>query len=241
MSAPTGAHAPFDIPVFSTLPKPELDLLFKRAQRRSYKTDETIFREGDPPAFVFYVASGDVNVSLSSEDRRINIGRVRTGQLLGIQAVFDDGPHFVAATATAPTSVLAIPREDLLGALQRHPEVMFQLARILVKQSRFAAFLVAEMQFLDLPVRLAKRLLDLAGQTGGLDGPTDLRITQKELSELAGATRGGVNRALKRLEDLGIIDTGRGRLRILAPDRLRQIAARQDSLLSSIKLLPYMP
>jgi DNA-binding MarR family transcriptional regulator len=54
-----------------------------------------------------------------------------------------------------------------------------------------------------------------------------VRITQKELSELAGATRGGVNRALKRLEHLGLIRTSRGTITISAPDRLRRLAEQE--------------
>lgn len=223
------AGSPANLPAFSALPSNELEQLLKKAQRRTYRAEEIIFREGDPPAFIYYVVGGEVSVSLSSEERRVNVGRVVPGRLLGIQAIFDDNPHFLAATATATTTVLAIPKDDLMQALRRHPDSMFQLARVLAKQVRAAAFLVAEMQFLDLPVRLAKRLLDLAKRESERDSG-DIRITQKELSELAGATRGGVNRALRRLEDLGIVLTGRGRVRIVAPGRLEEIAARQNSL-----------
>lgn len=231
-TAATGMPSLPDLSVFKGLPAEQLDLLQRKAQRRTYRHDEIIFREGDPPAFVYFILTGEVSITLSSEDRRVSIGKVPAGQLIGLQAIFDDGPHYLAAMAARSTTVLAIPKEDLVGILRRNPSAMFKFAQILAKQGRLAAYLMAEVQFLDLPVRLAKRLLELAERNGEAPAgaAVDVRITQKELSELAGATRGGVNRALKRLEDLGLIGTGRGKLQILAMDRLRQLASRQDAL-----------
>jgi len=217
------------IPPFSEFAEAELAELLPRAQRRSYRTEETIFREGDPPAFIYYVLSGEISLTLTSEDRRISVGKFPAGRLLGIQTIFDNGPQFVSATALSPTTVLAVPLGELLAILRRHPDALLKMAGIFAHQIRGAARLVAEMQFLDLPVRLAKRILDLVDAStasAGRHGPA-VRITQKELSELAGATRGGVNRALKRLEHLGLIRTSRGTITISAPDRLRRLAEQE--------------
>ena len=213
------------VPLFAILSPDELQQLLAKVQRRTYRADEAIFREGDPPAFVYHILSGEVNLSLASEERRISLGQLVAGDLLGIMSIFDDGPQFLSATATIPTMVLAIPREEVLAILRGHPEMIFRMVAILSRQVRAAALLVADMQFVGLPVRLAKRILERAEQFASGDRePVDVKITQEELSELTGATRGGVNRALKRLEELGVIRTGRGRLTILALDRLQQVA-----------------
>ncbi len=218
------------IPPFSEFTEAELAELLPRVQRRAYRADETIFREGDPPAFIYYVLSGEINLTLTSEERRISVGKFTAGRLLGIQTIFDDGPYFMSATALTPTTVLAIPRTDLVGILRRHPDALLQMAAIFARQIRATAVLVAEMQFLELPVRLAKRILELAGETGpgpARAGATAVRVTQKELSELAGATRGGVNRALKRLEQLGMIRVSRGTITVASPDRLGRLAQQE--------------
>jgi CRP-like cAMP-binding protein len=222
---PSEAPALAELPIFADLSSRELQDVLGRAQRRAYRADETIFREGDPPAFIYYILSGEVNLSLTSEDRRINVSRLGPGLLLALYSIFDDGPQFLSATTVAPTTVLAIPKSDVLSLLHQHPETILRLGAILTKQIRDAARVIAEMQFLDLPVLLAKRILELARRGGAVsEGPVAVRITQEELSELTGATRGGVNRALKRLEQLGLVRTGRGRLTVLAPDRLEELA-----------------
>ncbi|HEY3249133.1 MAG TPA: Crp/Fnr family transcriptional regulator, partial [bacterium] len=206
-----------ELPIFADLSPREIQEVLGRAQRRTYRADETIFREGDPPAFIYYILSGEVNLSLTSEDRRINVSRLGAGLLLALYSIFDDGPQFLSATTVAATTVLAIPKSDVVGLLRQHPETILRLGAILTKQIRDAARVIAEMQFLDLPVLLAKRILELARRGGTHEAPVAVRITQEELSELTGATRGGVNRALKRLEQLGLVRTGRGRLTVLAP------------------------
>ena len=226
-SRSAGAGGLAELPLFADLSSRELADVMARAQRRTYRADETIFREGDPPAFIYYIVSGVVNLSLTSEDRRITVSRLGPGLLLAIYSIFDDGPQFLSATTVAPTTVLAIPKADILTLLRQHPETILRLGGVLTKQIRDAARVIAEMQFLDLPVLLAKRILELAAQHGtpaAAGAPIAVRITQEELSELTGATRGGVNRALKRLEQLGMVRTGRGRLTVLAPDRLEELA-----------------
>jgi CRP/FNR family transcriptional regulator len=213
-----------ELPIFADLSPREIQEVLGRAQRRTYRADETIFREGDPPAFIYYILSGEVNLSLTSEDRRINVSRLGAGLLLALYSIFDDGPQFLSATTVAATTVLAIPKSDVVGLLRQHPEAILRLGAILTKQIRDAARVIAEMQFLDLPVLLAKRILELARRGGTHEAPVAVRITQEELSELTGATRGGVNRALKRLEQLGLVRTGRGRLTVLAPERLEELA-----------------
>ncbi len=216
------------IPPFTEFSEAELAELLPRVQRRTYRAEETIFREGDPPAFVYYVLNGEINLTLTSEERRVTVGKFTAGRLLGIQTIFDDRPQFLSATALTPTTVLAVPRGDLVGILRRHPDAVLKMAAIFATQIRAAALLVAEMQFLDLPVRLAKRILELADAAGpGRSGGAAVRVTQKELSELAGATRGGVNRALKRLEHLGLVRISRGTITVVAPDRLRRIAQQE--------------
>lgn len=218
------------LPIFVEVPNRELEEMLTRAQRRTYRTDETIFREGDPPTFLYYIISGEIGVSLTSDERRINVSRLSAGRLLGIHTIFDDGPQFLTGTALGPTVVLAIARSEMLTMLRRHPETLLRLGAVLARQIRDAARTVAEMQFLDLPVLLAKRILELArraGMTGA--GPFPVKITQEGLSELTGATRGGVNRALKRLEQLGMVETGRGRLVVLAADKLEELSRQGPS------------
>jgi CRP-like cAMP-binding protein len=51
----------------------------------------------------------------------------------------------------------------------------------------------------------------------------ELNFTSGDLAELAGTTSESALRAMARLRDMGIIKTGRGRISILDPERLKEI------------------
>ena len=85
--------------------------------------------------------------------------------------------------------------------------------------------------FLDIPHRLAKRLMTLADGYGtdtarGLK--LDIRLSQEDLGHMLGATRESINKGLRSLQLRGTIFYDRGHLVISDPEALRRIASRQS-------------
>jgi hypothetical protein len=72
---------------------------------------------------------------------------------------------------------------------------------------------------------LAKRLCQLAGvfHAPSLETP-DVHVSQEALADMVGATREAVNKQLAKLREMGVIETGRGHVRILRSLRLRALA-----------------
>lgn len=131
----------------------------------------------------------------------------------------------MTAGASESTQVLAIYREDLLALLQRHGDAALQIALSLSLRVRRTTDLLADMTFLALLTRIAKRLCEIAGiMHAGSVAATDIQTHQGELAEMAGASREAVNKQLARLREMGLIQTSRGRVRILRPENLRAIA-----------------
>ena len=90
---------------------------------------------------------------------------------------------------------------------------------------RQADILVEDASFLDLPARLAKRLLELAEMHGTktINGiHINLKLTQKDIAAMVGATRESVNKQLRTCHDRGIIRIGNQKLTILKPEELQK-------------------
>src|SRR2546428_13565645 len=62
------------IPPFTEFSEAELPELLPRVQRRTYRAEETIFREGDQPSFVYYVLNGEINLTLPSAEQPATAG-----------------------------------------------------------------------------------------------------------------------------------------------------------------------
>jgi len=52
----------------------------------------------------------------------------------------------------------------------------------------------------------------------------DVHVSQEALADMVGATREAVNKQLAKLREMGVIETGRGHVRILRSLRLRALA-----------------
>ena len=85
---------------------------------------------------------------------------------------------------------------------------------------------LADFAFLDLPQRLAKRLLDVASiQRDGQElAGFQIRITQAELASMLGVSRESVNKQLNRFARDGWISLSRGAVLLEDAEALRTFA-----------------
>jgi CRP/FNR family transcriptional regulator, cyclic AMP receptor protein len=112
---------------------------------------------------------------------------------------------------------LSIAFDDVREALERRPEVLWSMLRILAGRLRATDEVLTDATFLDVTGRTAKRLLELA------DGDDEFRmpLTQEELAGMVGASRERVNKAIATFVKLGWLEiSGRGHYRIVDRDQL---------------------
>ena len=214
------------VPIFCTLEPKHLATLAEMTHHQHYRKGQIIFYCGDPGNAMYLLIRGSVMLTLPSDTgSEVIVGRLRPGDHFGELAVLDGRPRYVTAVAEETTEVLAIHRDRLLAFLRDHAEASLRVALSLCLRLRQITELLADMAFLDLLSRLAKRLCQLADiSPGSAVGAAEVRVSQEELAEMVGATREAVNKQLARLREKGLIETGRAHVRILRPEQLRAIA-----------------
>ena len=214
------------VPIFCMLEPKHLAILAEMTHQQHYRKGQMIFYRGDPGNAMYVLTSGSVKLTLPSDaGSDVLVAVLRPREHFGELAVLDGRPRYVTAVAAEATEVLAIHRDKLLEFLREHAEASLQVALSLSLRLRHITELLADMAFLDLRSRLAKRLCQLAGILQESSGEVaEVQVSQDELADMVGATREAVNKQLARLREMGLIETGRGHVRILRPVRLRAIA-----------------
>ena len=159
-----------------------------------------------------------LNLKVSDEE----IGRLRPIERLQIKkVVLDDAPRSATAVALGPTRTLLLPREAFLALTDEARTVRRGLLASLAVEIRSITDHVHDLHFLDLPGRLARRILREAA-TGGREIDGGVRVpwpyTQADLAGMIGASRQSVNRVLADLAARDLIRVERDALVI--PDRL---------------------
>jgi CRP/FNR family transcriptional regulator, cyclic AMP receptor protein len=214
------------IPIFGMLEPAHLQLVAAMAHQQHYRRGQIIFYRGDPGNAMYLLLSGTVKMMLPSDaGSDVLVALLRPGDHFGELAVLDGRPRYVSAVAEEGADVLAIYRDHLVTFLRDHAEASLQIALALCLRLRHITELLADMAFLDLLPRLAKRLCQLAATSQEAPGgAVEIRIGQEALAEMVGATREAVNKQLSRLRQMGLVQTGRGRVKLLQPERLRDLA-----------------
>jgi len=147
------------------------------------------------------------------------------GDFFGDLSLLDGRPRSASAAATSDTTLLALERTDFIALITSRPEAAMAVLEAVSRRLRETDEMAADLAFLDVPGRLAKKLLDLAASNGVQKSSgvlIDLAVTQEELANMIGVTRESVNRNLSDFKKMGLV-TNQGR-KIIVKDaaRLRQ-------------------
>jgi CRP-like cAMP-binding protein len=211
--------------IFAGLPEAALEQLAGTMQRRPYKRRQTIFHQHDPGSALYLIESGRVKVVLETEEGEELLLRVLgAGEIFGELALLDAQPRSASVVALEDTVTHVLERDAFLAFLREQPEASLHCFRSLAALIRRLTEQVEDLAVLDVPRRLARKLLELAAAYGREDARgtlIDLRLTQSELASMIGTSRVSVNQCLASLEDRGIITRDGQRIVLRRPEALR--------------------
>lgn len=214
--------------LFGGVDEGDLGGLLDAGRRQRFTRGAYLFHEGDPGTRLYVLLSGQVKISRLSRDGSEAVFALLTpGDVFGELALLDNGERTSDAQAVEATECLTIGREALLDFVQARPQLMRRLLELLSRHIRRKDDAFAEVSFLDIPGRVAQKLLELA-ETHGQRADDGVRITvrlsQRILAGMVGASRENVNRALSRFAAAGAIRVEPAGITILRPEVLRRRA-----------------
>jgi len=213
-----------DIPLLARLNAADLRALASHGRARRYPGGATIFREGDRGDSLHVVIEGSVRITVvSSKGEEATVALLGPGEFVGDLALLDGRPRSANAVASEATKTLVVTREDFRRWLAERPKASFALLEALSLRVRRTDEVLADLTFLDLPRRLAKRLVSLAAERAGDGRGVKLRITQAELASMLGVSRESVNKQLNDFEGRRWVALGRGSVTVLDDHGLRSL------------------
>jgi CRP/FNR family cyclic AMP-dependent transcriptional regulator len=182
---------------------------------RRFDHGEVITRQGDPVSSLSLVASGVVRLSaVTPEGREVVVGLLGVGQVFGEAALLDDGAErdsLVEARVVGSATIVQIPASTLRTVIEGNPATGEELLRLVAARLHRTSVALEEALAQDVPVRVSRRLRQLALDHGDRrsGGGVRLRVplTQDELARMVGASREAVNRSLGVLAARGLVRT----------------------------------
>lgn len=193
------------------LPEPVRMKLVDRSRVIEVSAGTHIFGPGNIPDNLLLLLDGTVRVSQTSEKgREIVLYRVEAGQSCVLTTACLLAHEAYAAEGVAETDIRAvsIPRavfDELLTVSGQFRDFVFAAyARRITDLFR----VIDDVAFGKIDVRLAERLIDLAGESG------DLKVTHQQLATELGTAREVISRILSEFQRRGLIEQARGEVRL---------------------------
>ena len=215
-------------PFFKGLNENIISQLVAHLVTRKVKKNTVLFRKGDVGTTLYLVSAGVVRITTPSrqgKDAVFNL--IVPGEIFGEIAFLDGGQRTADAIMAGAGELLVIERRDFMPLLEAHPELATRLLKILCGRLRKTSEQVEDIIFLDLPIRLAKAVLYLHRQADPGSAGGEIRITQRELSQMVGASREGTTRELRNWQQRKWRKLKRAGLVVLAPEALTRLIAKE--------------
>lgn len=220
--------------LFGNLPEATLSSLSDCFSFRSLQRGEVLYSEHDEASCLYVVANGELrSVRQSIEGREQVLSTERRGSILAAVALFDRGTFFSTLIAEAPSTVLVIARRDFFQLCNCHPELLWNLAKVLSRKLRHSAELIETLALRHVDQRVAQYLLTICQQRGIEDRTTcivELTQNRTDIANRLGSAREVVSRAFTQLEKSGLIHLqGRRLVTIPSMSALRTFAGNGSS------------
>ena len=207
----------------AVLTEEETRELVKQAHIQRLSAGDVVFRKGDPGDGLYGVLEGRIVVTVeSAEGKELILNMFGPGEFFGEIALLDGKGRTATAVARDASRLIFLGRAAFLPFLSERHETAVRIIAFLCERLRRTTDLVEDSAFLSVATRLAKQLAVLAG---GKQGPATVRLSQEELAQTLGVTREIVSRQLAIWRDAGVVELGRGWIKVRDGDALDRIVA----------------
>ena len=196
-------------PLIATLPDSERALFVQSTELRDYRRNDVVLAVDQTSEHVYCVASGLLRVVVHGSDsgsEGVTTDFVSKDDFFFGTSIKQDS--FVAQStliAALPSSVYLIPVSVLRRTCTLFPQVAVGLVESALKRISMVHGQLRRISSLS-PVELVGRVLhELTHLAPAGPGGYDKRITQAVIASYAGLSREGVNKAMRELENRGLV------------------------------------
>lgn len=186
---------------------------------------QIIFSENEPAAAFYIVNRGKVKLfKLSGEGKEQILMIARPGDTFAEAALFAGGRYPASAQALEDSEVLTVHRDQFVALLSKDPNLALNLIARLSQLLRKLTLLVEGLSLSDVTARLARRLVQQIKDQD--QAAPEVTLSEKKVVVAAelGTIPETLSRSLAKLTKEGVIEVEGSQIKVLDPNKLREIA-----------------
>lgn len=198
------------------LPAAAKEAVLARMKPVRVKAGTLVYERYAPVKGLYLIHSGKVRLfSLSLDGRELTFKIYGPNESFGDVAAIDGNPYPLSADAETDCTMSFLSRAHLTELRAEYREIETALLELTVRIARTTVMFIEEATLLPLNARIASRLSFLAaGAKERGESVSELKIAQKDIGVMVGASRQAVNKVLSEFQALNLIETSYGLVRI---------------------------
>ena len=196
--------------------------LVRHARPLTFESGQVLLEEGRVCDPLLLVERGSIRVfRRAATGREISLYRVDPGEscVLAISGVLGETPYSASAVVSEDLHGLALPADVFRGVYASEPAMQRFVMDLFGRRLAVLMALVTDIAFERMDQRLAQFLIGEAEKAPGVLAP--VHRTHEQIAAELGTAREVVSRLLRSFEERGLVELGRGRVRVLDVDGLR--------------------
>lgn len=196
------------------------------ARLRFFAAGAPLYLVGDEPNGVFGLVDGSLDVSIPRADGTdFTFHLAEPGFWVGDLAIMTSATRLVSVRAATDATVVQFGAADLARVVRDQPSILHDFYALTYANFATTFFLLANVSITSSESRVALRLLLQLERAPDPEGW--VRVSQGKLGELVALSQPTLQRALRRLQEMGCIEQGYGQIRVI--DRARLLDACGES------------
>lgn len=206
------------VQIFSGLNADEISRVATYARGLRKARSEFVYLPGDRADFVYILRQGRVKLSVLSESgKEIAIDIIQPGEIFGEFALVDEALRSNMAQALDDLRIWVFSRRDFTHLLTSQPKLALSYIRLVGDRRRRMEKKLSDITSKAVSARICELLHELSTGAAEIEQLTAdylVPLTHHDVASLIGAARQTTTTILNDLERRGIIELGRGWVRV---------------------------
>jgi len=188
---------------------PAINRFLSYCRVRTVPSKTVMIHAGDLPDVLYYIVDGSVEVMIEDEDgNEMVLAYLNKGQFFGEMGLFYEQPTrsaWVRTRTECEIAEMTYPRFRQIAS--ESPGLVFELATQLATRLDRTNRKLGDLAFVDVTGRVAHAIMDLCNEPDAMTHPDgmQIKVTRQELGKIVGCSREMAGRALKALEQEGLV------------------------------------
>jgi len=224
--------------LLTVLPEEVKERITPGLERVSLPLGDVVYEAGHAQRYVYFPHDSIVSMlSVIESGKCAEVAVVGNEGIVGIDVLMGGSNPCSQAVVQSAGTAYRMPARLLKEQFNRHPALQSLLLRYLQSLLTQMSQTAVCSQHHGTEQRLCRRLLLSLDRSSG----DELVLTQAQIAHLLGLRREGITQAAGRLRKLGVIESSRGRIKVLNRDKLERLSCECYAVVKaeSDRLLPY--